>query len=87
MYKETTNFENYYIFSALVIHHCIISFLLGVELSEGKSPKVLKYLYSFGFAISISVGIAVGIGVHTTPIELYIFIVKGSFFKNNFSKI
>jgi len=65
------------LYSALVIHHCIISFLLGVELSEGKSPKVLKYLYSFGFAISISVGIAVGIGVHTTPIELYIFIVKG----------
>ena len=61
-----------------------MAFLLGVELSDGKSSKLMKYLYSICFAISISLGIAVGIGITSTDSQdlsnsLNILIVKGKF--------
>ena len=70
---------------ALAIHHCIMCFHFGVELSEGKSSKLLKRLYSIGFSHSISLGIGVGIGITSSvtenlPNSLNILIVKGNVF-------
>ena len=69
-------------FSVLLFHHALVAFLLGVELSDGKSSKLTKYVYSICFAISISLGIAVGIGITSTDSQdlsnsLNILIVKG----------
>ena len=74
----------YLSFSVLLFHHALVAFLLGVELSDGKSSKLTKYMYSICFAISISLGIAVGIGITSTDSQdlsnsLNILIVKGMF--------